>query len=118
MELLKVFDLEKINLKLKEASSDSEEVPEEVETQAQRIRYLLELLSNDYINEEILTVPLEEWYKLGEKLYLIFNPDFDDEEDLDPVIAYLHKNDYSTYLHNRIYMPFLNTKPSPMEDFI
>ncbi len=106
---MKILDIDYLNGEIL-AKAESTSKTDDVRDDAQRILHLMDLLTEEYINEEILAVPVEEW-AFEEELVAL-------EDGTTPIARYILANEEKRGFHNHYYSQF-RTAPLPKaRDFV
>ena len=95
---MKKLDLDYIKAHLPAMVTQTEQTSPEVKKEAQRVLYLMRLLEDQIITEEILSVPREEW-DIGDEIAALC-------DGSTPVAQYIFKTDETRRWHNRCYQNF------------
>ncbi len=108
VRIIKVLDIEYCHKKIVANSKPLNEIDNVVRNEAQRILRLMDLLTEEYISEEILAVPIEEW-EFEEELVAL-------EEGTTPIARYILANEEKRCHYNHYYRQFRATPlPKPQE---
>lgn len=95
---MKKLDLQYIKEHLPALVTRTVQTDHEVRKKAQRVLYLMRLLEDQIITEEILSVPREEW-DIGDEIAALC-------DGSTPVAQYIFKTDETRRWHNRCYQNF------------
>lgn len=122
----KMFNMEELNSELvKSVLTTKQKYPSEIIEEGNYKYHLLDLLlTNDYINEKILSVPLEDWYDLGcffNEMYNFIDEGLHDTANAqNQLCQYMYENEENQIFYLDFKSNILKTKSTYLQriDFV
>ncbi len=107
---MKILDIDYLNSAISAKAEHKSKIDDVIKDEAQRILRLMDFLTEEYITEEILAVPLEEW-ELEEELVAL-------EEGTTPIARYILANEEKRNYYNHYYNQFRSAPLPKAQDFV